>query len=227
MLLEYVGSVQHLLLNWVCLTNASVPVMMIPRHACFFRHVFALMVLLPGRASPFAWEQRFCRRAISTAQFSSLDPEQATDYSSEETLLRLHLSLLPDVSIEKAKKRVSKYSQAFPFSAVLPVQPLTYLPTEDDGLEIRFLRKKTSEKSSIDGGIRFFIQETDDNVVKVEAKRNSVGQSVPKIFAERLVITSYVAGISGEQTERFGEPPTDVVRVQSVFHKWMDASIEK
>ena len=202
---------------------------MIPRYASLLLHVVALIGLFPSRrASAFVLDQRVGRQRISTAQFSSAEPEQTTDYSSEETLLRLHLSLLPNVSIEEAKKRVSKYSQAFPFSAVLPVQPLTYLPTEDDGLEIRFLRKKTSLKPGIDGGIRFFIQETDDDdVLQVEAKRNSFGQSVPKMFAEKLVITNYVAGISGEETERFGKPPTDVVRVQSVFHKWMDASMKK
>lgn len=157
-----------------------------------------------------------------------MEPEHETDYSTEETLLCLRLSVLPDVSIQDAKQRVSKYSMSFPFSAVLPVQPLTYLSTLDGGVEIRFLRKKTELKSGVDGGIRFFIEESsssssEQQELEITAKRNSVGQTVAKIFAERLVVAAYISGITGEEgtEKRFGKPPTDVVQVKSVFHKWM------
>jgi len=153
---------------------------------------------------------------------SSEAPEgDAADFVSEETLFKMKLAPQPNTSIETAMQRLSKYSQAFPFAAVLPVQPLMYLPTDDNGVEIRFLRKKTDIKSGIDGGIRFFIKETEDDCVEVEAKRNSRGQTIPKSIAERLVVTSYVSGLTGKETERFGEPPLDAVRVQSMFHKWM------
>jgi hypothetical protein len=162
-----------------------------------------------------------CVSRFSLALKASIEPDKETNYDAEETLLRLRLAVEPSVSMDEAKKRVVKYSQSFPFSVVLPVQPLMYVPTPDDGVEVRFLRKKTDFKSGVDGGIRFFIEATPDNCLELTAKRNSVGQSIAKMVAERLVITSYVSGITGKDDERFGPPPTDVVRMQSVFHKWM------
>jgi hypothetical protein len=128
------------------------------------------------------------------------------------------------------------------------VQPLQYLPT-DDGVELRFLRKKTDMKSGIDGGIQFFIQvvdkENDENddtnstTIEVIAKRNSKGQSIPKMFAEKLVIQAFVNGMTmGDSEEssstassvstsavvpktRFDSPTKGMVTVESVFHKWM------
>jgi hypothetical protein len=145
------------------------------------------------------------------------------DDSSEEILLRIKLAIRAGHTVEEAKRRLSQYSQSFPFSAVLPVQPLTYVPTEDDGVEVRFLRKKTDIKSGIEGGIRFYIEETEDNSLEVTALRNSEGQTIPKIVAERLVVTSFVKGIKGEEENKYGEPPTDMVGIQSIFHKWMDS----
>ncbi len=89
---------------------------------------------------------------------------------------------------------------------------------------VLFLRKKTEEKGSVDGGIRFFVRrdESDDlGGIEIIAKRNSLGQTVGKIFSERLVVQAYVKGVSGEERKLFGAPPDDVVRVSSVFHKWM------
>jgi hypothetical protein len=152
--------------------------------------------------------------------FCSLrQPDQ--DFSEEETLLCVHLSLQPNCSQEQAVEAVAKYSQSFPFAVVLPVQPLMYLPTED-GVDIKFMRKKTTEKSSIDGGIRFFIKELEDGSgLEVTAKRNSIGQTINKMFAERLVVTAYISGISGKDDDRYGRSPVDQVRVESIYHKWM------
>lgn len=155
------------------------------------------------------------------------------DFEAEETLLCVRLETLPNVALDTALDAVALYSQRFPFAAVLPVQPLTYLPTDDRGVEVKFLRKKTPTKSSIDGGIRFFIepqspeeQLKDDNVdgvstIQVTAKRNSKGQCIAKIVAERLIVTNYVKGISGEEMEKYGKAPLDLIRIQSIFHKWM------
>jgi hypothetical protein len=194
------------------------------------------------------------------------------DYDQEEILLKMHLALAhPGVAIDDALQTVITYSQSFPFAAVLPVQPLTYLPPADndgdDGVDIKFLRKKTTEKSAVDGGIRFFIKATtsapattpsieassgssNDNIaadddeeeeedeeecrmdshghclpsgIEITAKRNSVGQTIRKITAERLVVTAFVAGITGSvETEKYGPPPPiDQVYVTSVYHKWM------
>lgn len=123
------------------------------------------------------------------------------------------------------------------------------------GVEIKFLRKKTEIKSNVDGGIRFFVQyvtdddvehdedddeydneenksssinttDNDNMVIEIIAKRNSKGQTVSKVFAEKLVITSFVASLTGMESttgsQRIGEPLTDsVVNVQSIYHKWM------
>jgi hypothetical protein len=198
------------------------------------------------------------------------DSENAVvDYSKEETLLCLDLVVNPGVDVDAAVAKVSKFCQSFPFAAVLPVQPLHYVPVyEDGGVEVKFLRKKTTEKSSIDGGIRFFVtclpaqsekdvepaaadlpfvdaeeDDDDDNdgamerndvdattfsvspsrsVIQITAKRNSRGQTIAKLFAEKLVITSFVASISGTATSAFGTTaPLDHVQVQSLYHKWM------
>jgi hypothetical protein len=178
-----------------------------------------------------------CRR---THLFSSSQEEQgenfspssrpqprkpSKDYELEETLLRVHLSVRPSSTIDEALERVSKYTCAFPFAAVLPVQPLTYLPTTDGGVEVTFLRKKTQEKGSIDGGIRFFIGKERDGI-EIVAKRNSDGQTVSKMFSEKQVVQAYVKGISGEEVEKTGEPPIDVISLDSVFHKWMQLRLE-
>jgi hypothetical protein len=200
-----------------------------------------------------------------------------TDYSTEEILLCMHLEVLAEsrVSVQAALAQVQAYSQSFPFAAVLPVQPLMYLPTDAGGVEIKFLRKKTDEKSGMDGGLCFFIEITDeataeiaennDNMVEyvndddmdndddqsrrmisVTVKRNSVGQTIRKIIAERLVVTSYVASLTAaavatsdsnskdappatatpsQGTVVMGSRPSpvaeQVVRVTSLFHKWM------
>jgi hypothetical protein len=155
-------------------------------------------------------------------------------------LLKLNLSIQPGISVPEATRVVAKYVQSFPFAVVLPVQPLQYLPTPDNGVEIQFLRKKTDIKSGIDGGIRIFVttsspkgsdgedhdEDNNDNVnesaamIEVTAKRNSVGQSIQKIMAEKLVVTALVASITGEDTQ-YGKAPLDAVNVSSLYHKWM------
>jgi hypothetical protein len=165
--------------------------------------------------------------------------EAPTDFSKEETLLCVALAVRPNIPLEDALAKVSKYAQSFPFAAVLPVQPLHYLPVhEDGGVELKFLRKKTDMKSGIDGGIRFFLsaqsnsnlEDQGDNprspVIEITAKRNSKGQYISKLMAEMLVVKAFCAGISGEDV-RFGQPPTDHVEVQSIYHKWMDSSQAK
>ena len=157
-----------------------------------------------------------------TPFFASFGEEEGTtNYEEEETLLQMHLSALPDIPMEIAMGRVSKYSQSFPFAAILPVQPLHYLPTPDGGVDVRFLRKKTNEKGSLDGGIRFFVSQAERSGIDVVAKRNSQGQKVSKMFSEKLVVQAFVKGISGETPDKTSPAPTDVVAMESVFHKWL------
>jgi hypothetical protein len=154
---------------------------------------------------------------------------EGPDFRNEETLLCVDLEILPGVDRVDAMSRVSRFCQSFPFAAVLPVQPLQYLPVyEDGGVELKFLRKKTDLKSGIDGGIRFFLDRVpphDDNdnreCIEITAKRNSSGQFITKMMAEKLVITSFVSSIRGDGTSNFGSPPLDAVRIRSMYHKWM------
>lgn len=120
---------------------------------------------------------------------------------------------------ESDMAQISKYTQSFPFAVVLPVQPLQYLPKSDGGVEITFLRKKTEEKSSYDGGMRFFIKE-ERNGYDIVCKRNSKGQTISKMFSEKQVVLAFLKGISGEETEKTGAPPPNI-SVESVFHKWL------
>ena len=177
--------------------------------------------------------------------FSKPSDEESTGYENsekewdqEESLLVMNLSPLPNMSAEDGLSRISQYIRSFPFAAVLPVQPLQALPTDDGGLEIRFLRKKTQTKSSVDGGIRFFVNLRNEDSVEILVKRNSDGQSVPKMFAEKLVVQSFSKGMAlgsdhgNDKKEessspikvpntRIESPTTDMVQIQSVFHKWI------
>jgi hypothetical protein len=179
--------------------------------------------------TPFSSTERQCIRLYSSDSSSadesledgfSSSSSSESDYDLEETLLRVHLSVLPNVPMEQALDKVSRYTQGFPFAAVLPVQPLQYIPTPDGGVNVSFMRKKTPEKGSSDGGIRFFVRE-ERNGIEVVAKRNSEGQTVPKMFAEKLVIQAFVKGISGEESDKTNAPPVDAVAMESFFHKWI------
>lgn len=196
----------------------------------------------------------------------SKESNDDVDWELEETLLAIHLQPLPGKSLDECLARVSAYTQSFPFAAVLPVQPLQYLPADDGvGVDLKFMRKKTDMKSGIDGGIRFFVrekaseegteevlleeeedeEENDKEIeegdtlsefttgIEIVAKRNSRGQTIPKMFAEKLVVQAFVRALtngadeSASSTEvilktRFESPTKDSVAVISVFHKWMD-----
>jgi hypothetical protein len=204
---------------------------------------------------------------------SPTESQEEHNYDTEETLLVMHLAPLDGVNEDDALSKVSQYTQSFPFAAVLPVQPLQYLPTDDGGVELRFLRKKTHIKPGIDGGIRFFVTTTtpssssselnaedrddddedeedeglEDGTIVVTAKRNSKGQSLSKMFAEKLVITTLVQGmLEGAKMKAGGDggggggndggsaastiqppktriesPTANFVATRSVFHKWM------
>ena len=177
------------------------------------------------------------------------------DYAREETILCMDLVVQPGVAPDQAMAKVSQFCQSFPFAAVLPVQPLQYLPVyEDGGVEVKFLRKKTNLKSGVDGGVRFFIQESqpendndddddddddDENeitvaatlssssttLIEVTAKRNSKGQTIAKLMAEKLIVTNFVAAMTGASEARQGLgvsiPMEDYVQVRSIYHKWM------
>ena len=148
-------------------------------------------------------------------------------FAQEETLLKIHCR--SSQTADSVLPEVQKYIQSFPFAAVLPVQPLQYLPTNDGGVEVLFLRKKTQEKGSIDGGLRFFVVKIPDNEIEIVVKRNSEGQTCGKIFAEKLVVQAFVNSFLRKDVKDGKNPITnrdaptkELVQVESVFHKWMD-----
>ena len=138
----------------------------------------------------------------------TLLPKDTTQYSDSEML-----------------GKVLDYVASFPFSAVLPVQPLTYTPRDDGrGVDVTFLRKKTQEKGSVDGGMTFLLSLNGEGEIVILATRNSEGQVISKVFSEGMVIKAFVSGLWGEEGGRVGlgyEELMDIVSVESVIHKWM------
>lgn len=164
------------------------------------------------------------QRCPSRLFSASLPSEQNT----EETLMKISFSISSDIEQSEAIDLLKSYIASFPFSAVLPVQPLTYIPREDGkGVDVSFLRKKTQEKGSIDGGVEFLISSSngsdDDGTIELTALRNAEGQSISKIFSEGLIIKSFTSGLYG-----FGgyigknrDELLENLKMESVFHKWM------
>ena len=158
---------------------------------------------------------------------------------TDETLLRINLSFSgtsPDGDA-KALDAVRLYTKSFPFAAVLPVQPLTYLPVRipggDMALKVTFLRKKTEEKDSKDGGIIFHCElasndEVDDldldgddrRSINLVAKRISKGQTVSKVFSEKQIIMAFVKGLT-EARGREILMDGGQIQINCVFHLWM------
>ena len=147
--------------------------------------------------------------------------------NNRELLLQLHISINHDNSNNAVDimEKIRTYLRSFPFAAILPVQPLTYVPS-DNGVDVTFLRKKTQEKGSVDGGILIGVNmvQNDDEALSdssmnncalcLIAKRNSDGQVVQKVFSEKIVVMQLLKGIDKKQTD-LG------FQVESVFHRWM------
>jgi hypothetical protein len=194
---------------------------------CLFTYICSCQsLLLPNRAfhhrhlSPSTTRRSTPRVNPVILQDSSFPWEASLSEQAEETLLKINLAVIN--SSEDALARVQKYTQGFPFAAVLPVQPLQYLPTREGGVDVIFMRKKTPEKGSIDGGMRFYVRSgIDTSHVEIEVKRNSEGQTISKLFTEKLVVLAYCSGIKGQEDDRFGKSPSDVVAIESIFHLWM------
>ena len=106
------------------------------------------------------------------------------------------------------------------------------MPDGNPAVKVTFLRKKTAEKGSMDGGMIFsscLVSEEDfedgalDNYkknIQLTCWKNTKGQTVSKIFSEKQVILAFVKGLSegkGEELLRDGGN----VEVESVFHLWM------
>ena len=174
--------------------------------------------------------------SCSSLQSSGSDDEATTEEEPEEVLLRMNLRIKGGIDPEAALEALREACRGFPFAAVLPVQPLTYLPSPT-GVKVTFLRKKTEEKGSQDGGIDFSVEFTDvaapdddDEIglktlgsgrrIQLLSSRISEGQTVSKMFSEKIVTTEFVKriGAATENPDALG----NMVSVDSFFHKWMD-----
>ena len=181
--------------------------------------------------------QQNCNEYRNLLRSSASDDDTKSVYETfvdetDETLLRINFSF-EDASDENALDAVRQYTKSFPFAAVLPVQPLTYLPVHMPGpdgelaLKVTFLRKKTEEKDSRDGGMIFQcriaqkdITNEDDGVkINLVAKRVSKGQTVSKIFSEKQIIMAFVNGLDEERGKMILDNAN--VQVESVFHQWL------
>jgi hypothetical protein len=166
----------------------------------------------------------------------------STNNPDAETLLRINFSFHNDNDDggRLALSAVHQYCQTFPFAAILPVQPLTYIPlTLPDGnpaVQVSFLRKKTAEKGSIDGGILFtccLVSEEDcddeglDNYkrrIQLTAIRITEGQTVSKMFSEKQILLAFVKGLNDARGIEILTPPGGgrYVEVESIFHRWLN-----
>jgi hypothetical protein len=155
-----------------------------------------------------------------------LDSDPIIEPPKGELLMKMIFSMKSDFSSQDCHKELNQYLSSFPFSAVLPVQPLTYRPRQNgDGLDLHFLRKKTQDKGSIDGGMFFLTAiSEDESALILTCIRDADGQTVSKVFTEGLVIKSFVNGILGEEDGLQGlgiDQLLDKISVESYNHKWM------
>ena len=176
------------------------------------------------------------RKSFHTFKFtsflsSSLNDDNVQSNTNEEVLMQLSLSVNKEYENEDMVPMIQQYLSSFPFAAVLPVQPLTYTPREDGrGVTVSFLRKKTEEKSSIDGGIGITFEVCDENQpsrINITAKRISNGQVISKVFSEAMIIKTFVNGLNSHGVnieKKVGIGHKELLqkcRVESIFHRWM------
>lgn len=155
-----------------------------------------------------------------------VNKDTITERNDGELLMKMTFSLKHNFTAHDCHKELNQYIASFPFSAILPVQPLTYRPRENgDGLDLHFLRKKTQDKGSIDGGMLFLTTISEDECTLIlTCTRDAEGQTVSKVFTEGLVIKSFVNGILGEEDGRQGlgrDQLLEKLSVESYNHKWI------
>ncbi len=188
------------------------------------------------RLKLFQKETCIPKQRLQKNLFPLFDNNAASDLKleEEEILMKVSLSICETCTLDETLPFIQHYLESFPFSAVLPVQPLSYLPRGDGmGVNVSFLRKKTQEKSSYDGGIEFTIvvddkDDTPTSRIDIVARRNSEGQYISKVFSEGMIVKAFVNGLNyGEKSENGGrvglgyDELLERCSVESIFHKWM------
>jgi hypothetical protein len=63
------------------------------------------------------------------------------------------------------------------------------------------------------------------------ARRNAEGQSIAKLFSEKIIVQEFLDGLTGASQKFFvqnqgidtasGAQPRDALQVTSVYHKWL------
>lgn len=76
-----------------------------------------------------SWSSPVQALCASPSDYDSTANDDLLDVSGEETVLRINFSFDSNYG-SSALAAVQTYTKSFPFAAVLPVQPLTYLPGE-------------------------------------------------------------------------------------------------
>ncbi len=165
---------------------------------------------------------------VISASSANYDNDTVSN-NSDDLLMRISFVSKGGTNEAEAIELIQAYIVSFPFSVVLPVQPLTYKPRKGgDGVDLSFLRKKTQEKGAIDGGMKFILSSDCGNdeefTVVLKAFRDSNGQTVSKIFSEGLIIKSFVAGLLDEEGGKVGlgkDKLLSKIAIKEFVHKWM------
>ena len=168
---------------------------------------------------------------------SSEGAEKILQEPEDEIIFRILLSLRTDDSKHSTLETVQivqSFIESFPFPSVLPVQPMTYIPNaEGYGVRVKFLRKKTGEKGSVDGGIDFSVcakgledgtsgpSKSKPEMVEIVAKRNSNGQTFPKTFSEMQITKAFVSSITDVDDKRGNMTLNEMIIVEEVETKWI------
>ena len=112
-----------------------------------------------------------------------------------------------------------------PHSLVVPRQ-------QTKGVKVTFLRKKTAEKGSMDGGLLFSSslvseEECDEvglsdykKIIQLKAWRITKGQTVSKIFSEKQIVMAFIKGLTEARGNELLKEGGNV-EVVSIFHPWM------
>lgn len=186
---------------------------------------------------------------FSERSFSGLHANHPTPFDNskaDDILLCINFSMKKDLIstisatstsvVDIFLEELRAYVRSFPYAAILPVQPMEYLPSES-GVKLTFLRKKTSEKGMRDGGIQIDVINTssevdeDDelsgeapstNTVQLIVLRMSDGQTVSKIFSEKIVSLKLLDGIRLWVTKIEEQQQQSTIQLTSIYHKWMD-----
>eukprot|EP00966_Prymnesium_polylepis_P098522 2281443-Prymnesium_polylepis.1 len=89
-----------------------------------------------------------------------------------------------------------------PFASALPIQPMLVQPLSPQppaGIKVTFRRKPTSENGGTDGGLRCTLSIADEDAAAggvLLVTRISEGQTISKIFSEKMIVKRIVTDLA-------------------------------